>query len=798
MKWKIFLTLCVSGFLISFPQNIIGCGPGVDAYDYYTTFFNPDISANKTLRPFYYTSYEFMYDTEDAVSTADVLAEEWKKYCGEKVNMKDAKAFVMEYGEADISNLYYFLEKNKPLSIPDTVKQNSMTNYFMQQKDFEALGYIIYAKKLEPFVNNTYDNWEAKKTSPTIDIDKKIKNGLQLYVAAKKDIFKLKYAYQVTRLALYSGKNADAAKYYDEYVAFIKTESILQPLSLALKAGALYRLGNKKEAAYLFSKAFSGADAKKVSNYISFNWAIGNNAERNDYVSLCKTNEEKANMLSLFAMRSGVSETETLSTIYNLDPANKHIETIIGREINKLESSFFTPLLNKQKGGKLFYYTWSEGSADSLLNEGKKETAALTKQLLKMGEAKNVNTALCYTSAAYCALMIRDFAKANEYLSNAKKYNSSAKVNDQWMLTNLLLTINESEKIDEQKEEKILPSLQWLQQKAIKEKTFTSTRSWSNTSQWQIFYRNIMTVALAKKYHAQGDVYKETLCVGAADKIFGEENNYNTNDFLHNDTDIKDVEKLYEIIMAKNRSNFENYLVKNNALKVDAVIDFAGTAYLRNYDYKNAIAWLQRAGASKRDTIFKSAFIELLDDREERLPTEKKTTSKLLFAQEMLATQTLLETDKPNAAKHFYKLATGLYNMTYYGHAWELVQYYRSGSDGYAIPKGATEFQKQYYGCYAAHDMYKKAFEASTDKNFKAKCLFMMAKCVQKTASERMSYSDPNYSYEKAAAMEKIFMKKFMNNKYFPQLIKEYNTTKFYEEAYNSCSYLRDFEVKKK
>jgi hypothetical protein len=126
------------------------------------------------------------------------------------------------------------------------------------------------------------------------------------------------------------------------------------------------------------------------------------------------------------------------------------------------------------------------------------------------------------------------------------------------------------------------------------------------------------------------------------------------------------------------------------------------------------------------------------------------------------------------------------------------VQYYRSGSDGYAIPKGATEFQKQYYGCYAAHDMYKKAFDASADKNFKAKCLFMMAKCVQKTASERMSYTDPNYSYEKADAMEKIFMKKFMNNKYFPQLIKEYSTTKFYEEAYNSCSYLRDFEVKKK
>jgi hypothetical protein len=797
MKWKIFLTLCVSGFFVSFPNNIIGCGPDIDAYDYYTSFFNPDISESNTLRPFYYTGYEFLYDKEDAVSTTDILAEEWKAYCGKEVSVKDTKAFVMEYAETDISNLYYFLEKNKPLSIPDSVKQNSMTNYFMQQKDFEALGYIIYAKKLEPFVNNAYDSWEARKTNANIDIDKKIKNGLQLYAASKKDLFKLKYAYQITRLALYADKNADAIKYYDEYVAPIKTESILQPLSSALKAGALYRLGNKKEAAYLFSKAFNDGDAKKVSNYISFNWALDAAIDKKEYLALCKTNNEKANMLGLFAMRSGANETQTIEDIYTLSPTNKNIETLIAREVNKLESSYFTPLLNKQKGGKLFYYTWVDTPLDSVLKAGMEETKMLSTLLLKMSEAKADNAGLYTTTAAYCALMTKNFTKANEYLSTAKKMKLTTKVNDQWMLTNLLLAINESTKMNVQLEAKILPSLKWLQQKANTEKSII-TSDWNNVYQWKNFYRNIMTVALAKKYHAQGDVYKEALCVGAADKIYGQENNYNTRDFLHNETDIKDVEKIYDLMTEKTPTEFENYLLKNSALTIAAVTDFAGTAYLRNYDYKNAIMWLQKAGASKRDTIFKSAFIELLDDIEERLPTEKKTTSKLLFAQEMLQTQLLTETDKANEAKHFYKLATGLYNMTYYGHAWELVQYYRSSVEGYSIPKGATEFQKQYYGCFAAHDMYKKAFDASADKNFKAKCLFMMAKCTQKTAAERMSYNDPNYNYEKAEALEKVFMKKFMNNKYFPQLIKEYSTTKFYEEAYNNCSYLRDFEVKKK
>ena len=121
-----------------------------------------------------------------------------------------------------------------------------------------------------------------------------------------------------------------------------------------------------------------------------------------------------------------------------------------------------------------------------------------------------------------------------------------------------------------------------------------------------------------------------------------------------------------------------------------------------------------------------------LYDREERLTTDKTTTSKLAFAKEMLRLQSLAKTDKANAEDYLYKMALGFYNTTYYGYAWELVEYYRSGSDGYYIPKDATTFQKNYYGCFTAHDYFKMAMDASSKNEFKAKCLFMIAKCVQK------------------------------------------------------------------
>lgn len=189
--------------------------------------------------------------------------------------------------------------------------------------------------------------------------------------------------------------------------------------------------------------------------------------------------------------------------------------------------------------------------------------------------------------------------------------------------------------------------------------------------------------------------------------------------------------------------------------------------------------------------------MDLLYDQEETLSTEIKfTTTKLAFAEEIQKQMLLAGTDKANAAKHYYKIANGLYNITYYGHAWKLVQYNRSGSDGYYIPDNATDFQKEYYGCYSALQYFKKAMDASADNNFKARCLFMMAKCSQKQV-QKPQYASFNYSWDKLDAAEKAYWPKFTNNIYFPDFIKKYSKTPFYKEAYSSCSYLSDF-VKKK
>jgi hypothetical protein len=242
---------------------------------------------------------------------------------------------------------------------------------------------------------------------------------------------------------------------------------------------------------------------------------------------------------------------------------------------------------------------------------------------------------------------------------------------------------------------------------------------------------------------------------------------------------------------AKDNSAYDKFLLANNSIHLKQVIDFAGTAYLRDRNYAEAIKWFAKAG-NTQTPIHKNPFIELLYDQEGQLPGKPISTTKLAFAKEMQRLEWQAGKDAANASAYYYKIALGLYNTSYYGYAWELVQYYRSGSDGYYLPDSSNTFKKEYYGCYTAYEYFKKAMDAAADVNFKAKCLFMMAKCGQKQL-RRPQYDDFNYNWDNYEAAEKKYFIAFRNNPLFANLVKEYKHTPFFKEAYNSCSYLKDF-----
>ncbi|MET0300971.1 MAG: hypothetical protein ABW036_14460, partial [Flavitalea sp.] len=345
MNWKIFLAACISFFAILLPYNIIGCGGSdADPYDYFVSFFDKKLDTEPHSKPFYYTNYKFLYDDEEPVNLAELTSAEWINYTNRKASKADAYNFVCKYPVKDITNLYNHIEKNQPLTIADSLKSNPLTEYFIASKDLEALGYLIYAKKLEPHVTGSWNSWEPIQRD-SIVMGRLIKNGQQLYTAAKKSSIKLRYAYQVVRLAHYSRRYQDCLNFYETLVKPFKDQSVLQELCVSLQAGALQHLGKREEAAYEFSKLFNRDNYNRISNYMSFDWSVDRFDENNRKrcLQLCKTDKERAGMLALFALGSNQPELEALQKIYDFDPESRLLATLTIREIHKIEDYYFTP-----------------------------------------------------------------------------------------------------------------------------------------------------------------------------------------------------------------------------------------------------------------------------------------------------------------------------------------------------------------------------------------------------------------------------------------------------------------------
>ncbi|RYG00796.1 MAG: hypothetical protein EOO02_14135, partial [Chitinophagaceae bacterium] len=455
MNWKLFLTVCVSLAVTLLPYNIIGCGGGdADPYDYFVSFFDKKLDGDPLAKPFYYTNYKFLYDEEEPVNLAELTSSEWISYTGVKATRAEAFSFVCRYAVKDITNLYNHIEKSQPLTIPDSLRSNPITGYFIDTKDLEALGYIIYAKKLEPHVTGSWSSWEPIQRD-SITMGKLIKNGQQLYQAAKKSSIKLRYAYQVVRLAHYSKRYQDCIDLYESLVKPVKDESVLQELCISLQAGALQHLGKREEAAYEFSKLFNRDNYNRISNYMSFDWSVSRFDEKNrkQCLQLCKTDKERAGMLALFALGSNQGELEAIQKIYELDPYSPLLATLSIREVHKIEDYYFTPSLAFQAGDTTAVRGYEEVSkADPAYLSYKDEVGAFVKLCERIAtEKKAVNSDLYFLAAAHTSMIARDFKKAGSLLKFINLKKAKPELADQAQMTNILLTINLKDSIDARK-----------------------------------------------------------------------------------------------------------------------------------------------------------------------------------------------------------------------------------------------------------------------------------------------------------------------------------------------------------
>lgn len=791
MNWKLFSIAAINILFIVFPYNIIGCGPESEPYDEYISFFRNDLSTTSEFRSFYYINDLEFYDPTEA-DTTDRLCAEWVHYTGRNITIKQAHDFICSSDSSDIQSLAAHIG-NRAKPIAASIRRNPMTAWLRQTKDTETVQYILFAKRAEGYAITGQQGQEINgkwvlTPRDSVKIDWLIATAIRGYYEAKKNFIRTRYAYQAIRLAFYNHHPADCIRIFDTELEALPKNNILYTTGLSYKAGALMQLSRLPEAAYGYSRSFALSRSARISNFRSFGFCADDfkGADRSKCISFCRNDREKADLLALFALSSNNPEAAALRTISHLSASSSVLEVLACREVNKIEQNYFSPVLQRPKGGRLLYYPdpFKEEGKPSEWNKWTRDANMLVDAFHELSTKEAVpNKALYESAASYLAYITKQYDRAETFLVTAERMPASPKVKDQQAMIRLLLTITTKPTIDSTFEAALLPSIQWLEGKAKAEGKGILQHYYDSwvPGQWQRFYRNLLSEVLAKRYHQQGNVPKELLCIGKAEKIMPTGDELypfaagETIAFMHNGPSASNLVALYRFLNEQGKAPWDDYLCgRQSVSKVDVALTIAAS-HLQAYNFHEAEKWLTTILNPKSLHLERNPFGDPLLDRQDTLYSfDKGRFSKANFAHAMAAL-TDREIHHRATAADLYKLATGYYNMTYYGRAWETVKFERPANQDYGVPANATPFQKEYYGCFTAERYYRKAMNASHDASFKARCLFMIAKCAQKRID------DPARSI------------KFVHSIYFPELAKEYSNTPFFREAFNTCSYLRDF-----
>jgi hypothetical protein len=808
MNWKVFLIACTSAVATLFPGNGITCGASEDPHDYFTSFFSNSAGTGPEYRPFYYTSLLKFYDEDvwwgspdDSLAAVDpAIAEEWKTYA-KSTSQNDAVQLVYFARENDLQALMESIRSGKPL--PARWQKNSVAQNLVSTQKSDAIRYLLFVKKTAPVSNTT--EWEERQTD-SLGVNRYLAEANEAYAKTSDAFLKEKWAFQRCKLAFYNNRHEDCIRWYDEAFSE-KNSSAVAPLALSYKAGSLFRTHHLTEAAYLYSKAFPRSDRNKKSNFTGFLWATDfcNQDLIPAYTALCRNNREKATMLAMFGMYGTGYRLPVLQNVYATDPASPLLPLLATREINKLEEQYLTPRLNKEKGGKPLYVSWDWQEAEDSaadLREDSLQAVETARFLETLAADKNLSQRALYgTGAAYLHFMNKNYSAAKAVLARTTEAAGSENVKAQTALIQLLIAANENNIITQEREAELLPAMKWLVQKAGKEK------------EYEIFCRNFFSQLLAQRYEQQGDTAKAALAYGLSDLPFlytkQDENAYSSTAiwYAREEMSTASLLQLYNITTAPSTAT-EKFLVQHASVKRDDVIDVIGTSHLRDRNYAKAIEWLNKAGKTtplieerydyqtdKTTSINVDPFFDYLNDWQRFNQSVTVPYTKLSLAKKLLELETKIKATAKGTdpSQLYYQYASALYNMSYYGNSWQAVAYSRSGGDwnhgNYQLP-----WQKEYYGVQTAKAWYQKAYATATNKEFKAACLFMVAKCAQRQVGFP-AYSDyPTYeAYDRAEAAAQ---QQFRNNPFFGQFKKEFGTTKFYQYTYARCSYLRDF-VKK-
>lgn len=522
-----------------------------------------------------------------------------------------------QYPELQGQALVEYLHANGKYWSLDTIMPGPALREVIRKNDVPFLRYMLFAKECEPFVNT--GSWDDNPAD-TAAMQLLLARGITLHNGCPSDYLKLRYAYQLIRLAHYSGNYQKAIDLYDNLMTPNPAQSILRYWGLGHKAGAVKRLGDFVQGNYLFSLTFDSCESRRQLALLDF-VVEKNGAVWESTMALAKDNHQKATLWMMRGLKEPKLSLKALQEMYALEPGSPRTASMMLREVQRIEDFLYsdkaTKSLEMQKIGGRTVGVWDEEKEeyvdtgvtnimdewgalrrrvapgdswdtlayyehDSVLVEvisGRDYVLAFRRFAMDVARENVVpDPALWYMAAGYIDLMDNDYIQADDCLDEAmRNTRGNTDLEHQIRLLDYIAQVKEGKGIGSDISGHIVQTLQWIR---------AQQRAHSNTK----FDKTMIT--LGREYLRNGDVPRAILAfdLGKDEKA--------RNALLDITSSDEDLEALDKMLIGTTGTDLDKMLTNGFSLSRDALFDVRGSRFMREGKFREALSMFAKTGTS--------------------------------------------------------------------------------------------------------------------------------------------------------------------------------------------------------
>ena len=749
MRMKRYSPLFSLALLVTMIAGVFACA-WYDERDFYYSFFAPETSRSDRDAPFF-RSFHLLYTgytkDDNVADFSEVNIREWDAWLQSSIPKSELTYVLYRASKGEVDSLAAFTSGSLP-TLAGTDSVMAIVKHGSQPAVRSFLSYLVYAKQCEPYVTYiAYWTWDSSlyKSDPRKNrktMERITQAGIGHLASIKDPFLRERYHFQILRMLFHQGKYEDCSTYFRRYRTELSPDRSMHDRCLGYAAGALYRLKRYAEANYFYSLLYDRSETMRTDAFLCFH--PQDERDWKNCLALARTPRERTVLWQLLGIYA--DPLRAMKEIHAIDPASEMLDLLLVRAVNLAEEAFM-PDRSEIAGDASTGYALKKSSIDPGLLDFVTRVAH---------NDKTHKPYLWNLAAGYLLTMRGDYPGASGFLSDARRAAAGdTLVQEQAYVTDIIRKVESQRQLDASFEAEIVKDLKWLGDSG-------RARGLRND-----FVLDWSLKRLSEKYMQDGARVKAQCLYRYSDQAFYE-------------NDAKQA-RMIAYMDKSDKTEFDRYLLSIHPYTRSDIFELQAVTLFYEGKLEEAIMkFREQPGSGDRMLPGDPFLIHINDchDCDHQAP-QTRTYSKLNFVERMLELERLASQPGENSSQYFFLLANGYYNATFFGNA--RVLYQTNIGEYYYIdlynPDPAYRTDRR-MDCSKAEQYYMHAGERTRDREFRAKCMFMAAKCEQ---NRFYLHKPAEYNGD------------FRAGKYFARLRKDYANTRYYKHVIKECGYFRTY-----